>query len=465
MTRLHPRDVAVIANALELSGVSTLAGLARAVPKPDLQVAYLIAHVIQRRVPDANDLLTFVREWRARGLGSAVKDLPGPAWSSRHSEVRVSRGIVVDITDTASSRFTTGIQRVARETLRRWTATHSLEPVVWDRALSRFVVPGSEQLGRAEVSTPAAEGTMVIPFRGQLFLPEIAVDLRRADALRVIAEHSGVRAVAVGFDCIPITTAETAGPGMPGAFSRYLGALSRFDVVAPISEAAGAEYRGWRRMLTGAGIEGPAIEVVPLPAESAGHVLDAESTRSELGLGESPVVLSVGSKEPRKNHINLLHACELVWRRGVEFTLVIVGGNAWEARRVDQMISHLRSKNRRILALSGVDDQTVWNLYALARFTTFCSVNEGFGLPIVESLSAGTPVLTSNFGSMRQLGERKGAILVNPHDANAMSDALYDLLTNDQLIDELRNLSGEVGMNTWEEYARSLAGCIIEPSP
>lgn len=461
MTRLHPRDVATIANALELPGVLTVVDLARALPEPDLQVAYLIAHVAQRRVPDANDLLTFVREWGARGLGPAVADLPRPMWGQRHWKVRVSSGLVVDITDTASSRFTTGIQRVARETLRRWTATSALEPVVWDRTARRFVAPGSEQLRRAEVRTPDAEGTTVIPFRGRLFLPEIAVDLHRADALRVIADHAGVRAVAVGFDCIPITTAETAGPGMPGAFSRYLAALSRFDIVAPISYAAGDEYAGWARMLAGAGVSGPGIQVVPLPTQSAGVASNPELTRQRLALGFDPVVLSVGSKEPRKNHLNLLHACELVWREGINFTLVLVGGNAWEARRVDDLITSLRSKKRRIVTLSGVDDGTVWDLYRLARLTAFCSVNEGFGLPVVESLSVGTPVMTSAFGSMRQLGEGRGAVLTEPHDPLAIAENLRRMLTDDDLIRELKKKSELLPKSTWDEYAAALWAILV----
>ncbi len=64
--------------------------------------------------------------------------------------------------------------------------------------------------------------------------------------------------MAIGFDCIPVSTAETAGAGMPGAFSKYLSTLARFDAVAPISFAASHEYAGWRRMLSGAGLIGVA---------------------------------------------------------------------------------------------------------------------------------------------------------------------------------------------------------------
>jgi len=154
-------------------------------------------------------------------------------------------------------------------------------------------------------------------------------------------------------------------------------------------------------MLPGAGLTPPAITTVALPAQ-VGRVDDdtVEGVRSELGLVDSTVVLSVGSHEPRKNHLALLTAAELNWRRGHEFTLVLVGGNAWGDGEFQAMVRRLRRKGRSVQMLSGVDDSVVWSLYRMARFSVFCSVNEGFGLPVVESLVSGVPVITSDFGSI-----------------------------------------------------------------
>jgi glycosyltransferase involved in cell wall biosynthesis len=337
-----------------------------------------------------------------------------------------------------------------------------MELIVWDKRRQAFVSADPVEVGLATLHTLAAsQPAIVIPFRCSFFLPEIAVDVQRASALRSIAVHSGSSTVAVGFDCIPITTAETAGPGMPGAFSRYLSTLARFDVVAPISEAAGAEFGGWRAMLAGAGLTGPEIDVVALPSSiDSDLIADPRSTRSTLGLGDGTVVLGVGSKEPRKNHLNLLHSCELNWQAGRDFTLVLVGGNAWETRRVDTLIDDLRRRGRTIVTLAGVDDVVVWNLYALSRFTVFCSINEGFGLPVVESLSIGTPVLTSNFGSMKQLGDAKGALLVDPHDPRAMADRISELLDDDDLLAKLVTQTGSENGTTWDTYARHLHGLL-----
>ena len=68
-------------------------------------------------------------------------------------------------------------------------------------------------------------------------------------------------------------------------------------------------------------------------------------------------------------------------------------------------LADLQADGRPVESLSAADDDLLWGAYRLARFTVFPSINEGFGLPVAESLGLGTPVITSNFGSMREIAE------------------------------------------------------------
>ncbi|WP_167044867.1 glycosyltransferase family 1 protein [Salinibacterium sp. ZJ454] len=454
----------IIANALGAAPANPSADLiAEAAGEPDHAVSYLVLAVLYEEIPHPDLIKGFTRRWRLDGLVPLVDEHAKIAGRRRRSKAvptRVVSDVVADVTDTARSRFTTGIQRVARETLSRWWIGRDIELVTWDQRTSRFLSASPEEAERV-VLQPVVAGPVefIIPFRATLFLPEIAVDDERAARLRTIARFSGGRSIAIGFDCIPVTTAETAGPGMPGAFSKYLSTLARFDAVAPISKAAGREYRGWRRMLSGAGLTGPEITDLPLPFNANPEPRDRasiEATRAELGLDDAPVVLSVGSREPRKNHLSLLHAAELNWRAGHEFALVLVGGNSWETQQIDEFVSDLRRKNRRIIMLSGVSDEMVWDLYATARFSVFCSINEGFGLPVVESLAYRTPVITSNFGSMRDLGEGRGALLANPHDPEQMAEAMRLLLTSDEEVARLSAEAANLPTSSWDHYAEQL---------
>lgn len=431
---------------------------------PDDSVAFLILAVLYGRIPRPDLITAFTRRWRLDGLETLLDHHLRASRTMRCGSalpVRVESGVVVDVTDTSRSRFTSGIQRVARETLSRWITAREFTLVAWNLRGDVLATLSAQEEERAVLrSTPGSHSAvreLIVPYHATFVLPEISVQSERTARLLSIARFSGSRSVAIGFDCIPVTMAETAGAGMPGAFSKYLSTLARFDVVVPISSAAGHEYRGWKRMLTGAGLAGPEIHEIALPFVASDSTrVTVDETRRQLGLADTRVVLAVGSREPRKNHLNLLHAAELAWRAGHEFALVLVGGNAWDTELFDEFVARLRRKGRRILTLHGVDDDVVWDLYKMACFTVFCSLNEGFGLPIVESLSSGTPVITSDFGSMRELGEGRGALLVDPYDVDQMAGAITSLLSDPRRVTELAALTVHLPAISWDSYADEL---------
>lgn len=441
--------------------------------EPDHRVSYLILAVLGGGVPHPRRIYDFTRRWRLDGLRSMIEQecrrvaLALAFSRSGRSVVRVQSGFIVDVTDTGRSKFTTGIQRVARETLSRWTDAHEITCVTWTADGKNLHQANKEETSRATLKEgpDVPVKSVIIPFEATFILPEIAVDSERASRIRTIARFSGGRSVAIGFDCIPVTSAETAGLGMPGAFSKYLSTIARFSAVATISSAAQTEYEGWRTMLGAAGLVGPDIREIELPFAS-GEVSESsiEKVKAQLSLGDSPVVLSIGSHEPRKNHLRLLVAAELRWRAGDEFTLVMVGGNSWDASKFERMVIKLRAAGRRIVTLSNASDEIVWSLYHLARFSVFCSLNEGFGLPVVESLSAGTPVITSNFGSMRELGEGFGAVLVDPRDTNQISEAIGAMLGDDARLMDLVQSTQQLPIRTWDDYASELWSLVVNES-
>ena len=102
---------------------------------------------------------------------------------------------------------------------------------------------------------------------------------------------------------------------------------------------------------------------------------------------------------------------------------------------------------------SRVPDRLLWAAYRLARLTVFPSLNEGFGLPVAESLAAGTPVVTSDYGSMREIAEHGGALLVDPRDDQRIAAALGLLLNDDGVLAELREQARTRPRRTWVDYA------------
>jgi len=207
-------------------------------------------------------------------------------------------------------------------------------------------------------------------------------------------------------------------------------------------------------MLAGAGLTGPDIAALSLPVQAPQATAESlEAARRLLLVADLPMVLVVGSHEPRKNHLAVLHAAELLWRTGLRFTLTFVGGSSWGGVEFMERLEELAAAGRPVEALSKLDDETLGAAYRLARVSVFPSLNEGFGLPVGESIAAGTPAITSNFGSMREIAEGGGAVMVDPRDDHALAAALRTVLTDDRTHAALTAECRARTSGGWEDYA------------
>lgn len=374
----------------------------------------------------------------------------------------IEDAVVVDVMHTANTELATGIQRVVRETVSRWSQEHQLVLATWtlDRRSLRRLTPAEEDTALRGAMPPgliprSESSKILIPLRGRYVMPELGAEHWRTARVSALAEYTEVSAGLIGHDCVPLTTAETTGVGMPAGFARYLSAASRMDRISVTSVASQAEYGGWKEMLHGIGFEGPELRLQPLACEiSLPTQSELESFESQHRTTELPLVVVVGSHEPRKNHLAVLRAVEKCWDAGLRFEILFIGGNSWNSQRFDNRVEELRSQGIPVRTASAVSDSDLYSAYKIARFSVYPSVNEGFGLPVAESLMLGTPVITSEFGSMADIGRGYGALLVNPRESDDIARAMSELLTDDKLYEDLVAASLSYSAKSWDDYAR-----------
>ena len=381
----------------------------------------------------------------------------------------VSHGVLVDATHTASHDLQTGIQRVVRETVNRWLDEHGPVLYAWDYAIGapmplpaaeveHFRAWRSHQRAFQEVLVrhPVAEATeIVVPWRSTFVLPELISEPIRTNGYRALGKARIGQIALIGFDTIPMTISETVTPGMSANFASYLSVVKYSDRVSAISLSSAREFQGFTAMLYAQGLPGPEVVGHPLPSEAPelpGAVV--ATAREVLALDHRPLVLVVGSHEPRKNHVTVLVAAERLWRAGRAFHLVFIGGSGWSSRSFDELVEELLAKGRPLQVLRRADEDTLWATYRLARFTVFPSLTEGFGLPIAESLTSGTPVIASNFGSLAEIAEGGGCVTVDPRDPDAVEAAMRNLLDDDALLARLRQEATSRTWKTWDHYAK-----------
>ncbi len=183
--------------------------------------------------------------------------------------------------------------------------------------------------------------------------------------------------------------------------------------------------------------------------------ISMETVRQHYRL-DWPFVFSISTLEPRKNFDGLIRAFATARRQaGFPHHLVIAGGKGW---LYDDIFAEVeRSQVTGLVHFLGfVDDDDLPSLYSLADLFAFPSHYEGFGLPVLEAMACGVPVLCTNTSSLPEL-TGDAARLVPTGDEQALSHALADLLTDDAARAELA-LAGpaRAAAFTWEAAARRL---------
>lgn len=174
---------------------------------------------------------------------------------------------------------------------------------------------------------------------------------------------------------------------------------------------------------------------------------------SEKFLLGDEFALFLGNVEPRKNTPNLLKAFVAYAQNHPDFQLVITGVNRkFVAEQMPPNTAHILK--RQIITPGFVSQDELTFLYSYAKVFLFPSLREGFGLPILEAMSQGTPVITSNTSSMPEVAG-DAAILIDPDDPTQITAAMEKLLKNNTLRQELR-LKGleRIGHFSWENTAK-----------
>ncbi len=165
-------------------------------------------------------------------------------------------------------------------------------------------------------------------------------------------------------------------------------------------------------------------------------------------------ILAVGTIEPRKNLVRLLEAYRSLLDRGSHAGLVIAGRKGWRSEGFFERLAALRLAER-VTLLGPFPDAELPTLYSAADVLAFPSLYEGFGLPVLEAMACGTPVVASNTSAIPEVAGEAG-ILVPPHDVAALAAALERVLADAVLRADLRARGlAQAAPFTWRRSAEA----------
>lgn len=193
------------------------------------------------------------------------------------------------------------------------------------------------------------------------------------------------------------------------------------------------------------------VKVVHLGVESRYRPISSvEDYRTKNNL-PSKMILNIGTLEPRKNVVALIKAFKKLQEGGIkDYVLVIAGEKGWLYKKIFEEIKS-SGVEQSIRLLGVVRDEDLPLLYNCADLFVYPSLYEGFGLPPLEAMACGVPVVTSNTSSLPEVVGNAG-IMVEPHDINALTETMASVLKDKEL---RRRMSSDglkrSKMFTWEK--------------
>ena len=369
--------------------------------------------------------------------------------------------IYIDVSVLTLATFVTGIQRVTREiavrliqtdgeniVLLHYNAKENTYHRIDNNKFCSFYMKGEGVKNRMITSCKILLSEME---EGSVFFDLDAAWMCRVKRsyLLPILKKQGVRIVAHIYDVISVTHPQYCLERGVYNFMDFIGAhLQYADDIIVNAQATVSELEKLAMALK---VELPTCHVVPLGADfGENRVVRDDQVSEELRriANDRPYILMVGTIEPRKNHKLVLKAYE-AGLKDLGYNIVFAGYMGWNMEDFDAELKAHPDYNRRIFHLVGQNDQAITYLYQHARFLAFCSYTEGFGLPLIEGIMRGTPVIATDIPVSREVAGDY-CIWFPQDDAKALCDIIQYYHENEDEYLMRKKMLKEFQGTTWE---------------
>jgi glycosyltransferase involved in cell wall biosynthesis len=268
----------------------------------------------------------------------------------------------------------------------------------------------------------------------------------------------GKRVITV-HDMIPIKFPEFVplGRSLPEAFRRGLTTLDRADWIICSSEQTKVDFCHYtnhdpERVIVSYLAADPHL-FYPCPEESA-----QSAVRKRYAIGQNPYILSLCALEPRKNLIAVIRAFSRLIRQEsiADLKLVLVGPSGYKAQTLRSAMEESNLSQEQVIFPGYVQDSELAALYSGALFFVYPSYYEGFGLPVLEAMQCGVPVITSNSSSIPEVAG-SACLLISPDDQEQLCASMLELYGSPALRREL-SLAGiaQASKFSWEKCAAEI---------
>ena len=419
--------------------------------------------------------------------------------------------LYVDVTHTWGTELQTGIQRVVRQLVTSWySANAKVELIIFQdgkykvlppSALASFTVLYSARIPKGHnfksrifnqllphylrikgkmngqgrrilLNNPIMkivrkflknhwapkDSTIMNPTNANILLLDMVFDSVQIAYLKEIAVNFGAEISFLSYDCNPLNAPQYWPLEVSEGFPEYLSLVNYSKRVWSISRTAQDDIKKFSK----ADLDKVSFDFKWLPPLNFPACTHQEPLVP--GLEKEHYILMVASFVPSKNHLGFLQALKELHDRGLSVPKVyLVGGGSWIGAEIESKISELSALGIQVAKYEAVDNCCLGRFYQNCSFSILPSFIEGFGLPIVESLRFGKPVVTSTSTSMGELLVLPGTIGFSHNQSPNLVAILEKMISGNELLEKLtaEAIANRDNLGTWQEYADELYDFVM----
>lgn len=393
--------------------------------------------------------------------------------------------IYIDVTSAAASPVNMGVQRTVRGLYSHLKQRHPVTPVFWDFSAKCYARLSPREQNFLDHPFASYQGATATPglwdpvhiWRGYkdawsrhkrhidhsvllakenlLLIPDLCWDMR-VHAWAGLQKYPG-RKIAIFHDAMPLRI-----PGQSDSndalFKVYVDALAHLDRVICISQEVKTDLlRYWQE----SGLTPKPVDVIgwPVPFDEARP--DNRPNR------ESRKIIYVSRLKLRKNHLVLLEACASLWQQSEQFSLDLIGieDAFWDTRTILREMRKLAACGYPVQWRKHISNAELTQAYRDCAFTAFPSKLEGFGLPIVESLWHGRPVICGRNGAIGEVAAGGGCYQIDQNNPTELAEAIRLLLNDAPTYNRLYEETRIRVFRSWDDYGKDFDQVLKDAMP
>lgn len=393
------------------------------------------------------------------------------------------RQLFLDVSALAEVNLGSGVQRVVRSISEQLL---SAPPQGWRVEPVRVNPEGLGYLyARRFTATllgleqPPENDAPIAPHSGDIFL---GIDLHHDGVLRQQGYLQLLRAqgVAVHFvvhDLLPCQLPDCFPPGAAEMHEAWLKVVARCDGALGVSRSVADDLKAWlaqhKELVISQAFQigwfHHGCDFQPEGCTTAGDVMPIQPS---VEFADGPILLMVGTVEPRKGYLDVLEAATLLWERGLSFNLVIVGREGWtdlperQRRIIPRTVTTIREHpllGKRLFWFESANDVELDRLYQTANGLIGASYGEGFGIPLIEAASYGLPLLLRHLPVFHEVTEGHAVFFPQQASCDELALAMAGFLGRLAEPTSASALVSSIRPQSWQQSAEQILRALGIP--